>query len=249
MRHVKPVYYLYQVYKYGAFLPLLVLSTLFFAGCGLLLRALAGDRAASRMGAAWARFNSYLTPMFVDVLQTSTVDRDRSYVIVANHQSSYDIFVVYGWMPFDFRWVMKAELRDTPVLGYFCDRIGHIFVDRSDTEAAKKSINDARRRIGNGTSVMFFPEGTWSPDGELLEFKKGAFRLALDMRLPVLPVTIVDTRRILPSDTTALFPGRAKLVIHEPIEIDGYHDGNMHELMQRARDAIQKGLVEHHEYN
>ena len=105
-----------------------------------------------------------------------------------------------------------------------------------------QSINEAKERIQGGTSIMFFPEGTRSNDGRLLDFKKGAFKLAVDMKLPILPVTIINTRNILPSNSTALFPGRAKLVIHEAIDIVGYSDDNLEELMARARQAIQKGL-------
>ena len=89
---------------------------------------------------------------------------------------------------------------------------------------------------------MFFPEGTRSNDGQLLNFKKGAFKLAVDMKLPVLPVTIINTRNILPSNSTALFPGRAKLVIHEAIDITDYTDENLEVLMDRAKKAIQSGL-------
>lgn len=197
------------------------------------------------MGVAWARFNSAITPMPVQVIGREKIDRQQSYVIVGNHQSLFDIFVIYGWMPVDFIWVMKAELRNSPFIGYFCDKIGHVFVDRANQEAALASINSVKERITNGTSIMFFPEGTWSNDGKLLNFKKGAFRLAVDLRLPVLPVTIINTRNILPGDSLGLFPGWAKLIIHDPIRIEDYDKSNIDDLVIKAKDAVQKGLDEY----
>ena len=88
----------------------------------------------------------------------------QSYVIVSNHQSQYDILLMYGWLGTDFRWVMKKELRRVPVLGLACEKLGHIYVDRSDSAAAVASLNAARKKLVNGTSVVFFPEGTRSRD-------------------------------------------------------------------------------------
>ncbi|MFC1670684.1 lysophospholipid acyltransferase family protein [Spirochaetota bacterium] len=242
MRNIKPFLYLYQLYVYIILLPLFVLFTLIFGTLGALLTIIVNERVGSLMGVLWAKFNSYITPMFVKVIGKDKINKKKSYVIVANHQSMYDIFVVYGWMPVDFKWVMKIEMRTYPMIGYSCDKMGHVFIDRSNQVAALESINSARDKIKDGTSIMFFPEGTWSKDGKLLDFKKGAFRLALDMGLPVLPVTIVNIRKILPSDKFAIFPGSAKMVIHDPISIDDYNKENMDELMERARESIQKGL-------
>jgi 1-acyl-sn-glycerol-3-phosphate acyltransferase len=225
-------------------LPLFGLSTVVLVTIGLILLIISNAKIASTVGVTWARFNSSITPMFVRVVGKDKINRLLSYVIVANHQSLYDIFVIYGWMPVDFKWVMKAELRNSPLIGYFCNKIGHVFVDRSNSKAALSSINSVKNKITNGTSIMFFPEGTWSTNGKLLNFKKGAFRLALDLRLPVLPVTIINTRNILPGDSFGLFPGFVKLVIHDPIRIDDYNESNLHELAIRAKDTVQKGLDE-----
>ncbi|HOO70343.1 MAG TPA: lysophospholipid acyltransferase family protein [Spirochaetota bacterium] len=188
----------------------------------------------------WARLNSLVTPMSVEVIGEENVKNDQSYIIVANHQSQYDIFVVYGWFPGDFRWVMKKELRKAPVIGYFCEKAGHVYIDRSNTEAALQSINEAKSRISGGTSILFFPEGTRSPEAKLLPFKKGAFKFALDMGLPVLPVTIIGTKYILPNNTLALFPGKATMIIHKPIDIREYDEEHIGDLMERTRRVIQK---------
>ncbi|MCP4202018.1 MAG: 1-acyl-sn-glycerol-3-phosphate acyltransferase, partial [bacterium] len=134
------------------------------------------------------------------------------------------------------------ELRRVPGLGIGCEKLGHIYVDRSHSHAAIRSIKAARERITDGTSVVFFAEGTFGKGRELLAFKKGAFRMAIDLDLPILPVTIVGTREILPGGTWRLFPGRAKLIVHEPVEVTGHEHGKMSALIQEVRAAVQSGL-------
>ncbi|OPL12434.1 MAG: acyl-phosphate glycerol 3-phosphate acyltransferase [delta proteobacterium MLS_D] len=233
----------YQPYKWLIFGPWLVLSTLFFGATAPLLVPLTGPRATSRFcGRTWARMNGRLTPMSVTVEGRENVDPRQSYVIICNHQSQYDIFVLYGWLDIDFRWVLKQELRNIPALGVACERIGHIFIDRSDHEKALASINAAKERIRNGTSVLFFPEGSRSSDGRLRPFRKGAFKMAVDIDLPLLPVTIIGTKDILPNKTIDLFPGRATMVIHPPLDIAGYNDASLPALMDRARHVIASAL-------
>ena len=193
-------------------------------------------------GTIWARLNGYLTPIRVKVTGRENIDQTQSYVIVANHQSQYDIFVLYGWLGIDFKWVMKQELRKVPGIGIGCEKVGHIFIDRSNHEKALASLRAAKEKIVNGTSVIFFPEGTRSRDGSLGVFKKGAFKMAVDLRLPILPITIVGTRDILPTDSVDLFPGRARMIIHKPIDTGGYKDDNLDELVDRARGIIGSGL-------
>ncbi|MBN1533584.1 MAG: 1-acyl-sn-glycerol-3-phosphate acyltransferase [Spirochaetes bacterium] len=245
MREIKPIYYLYKIYKYLIFIPLLLLSTSILGVLASVLAIVAGPKIGTWMGVIWSRFNSLITPMFVKVTGKEHVDRKQSYVIVANHQSQYDIFVIYGWLPVDFRWVMKIQLRQIPFLGYACHKLGHVYIDRSNPQAAKDSINAAKERIRDGTSILFFPEGTRSSDGLLHDFKKGAFVMALDMGLPLLPLTIIGTRNVLPNNTADLFPGRVKLIIHPPIPTEGYDHDSMPELMERAWASIQRGLEEY----
>ncbi len=242
MRDIKPLFYIYQIYKYLIFYPLLGMATAVCGTLAAILAVLVGARVGSYMGVLWARFNSFITPMLVEVSGREHIDKNQSYIIVSNHQSQYDIFLIYGWLPIDFKWIMKIELRKVPFLGYACYKLGHIYVDRSNSHAALESINAAKKRIKGGTSIMFFPEGTRSHDGKLRKFKKGAFKLALDMRLPILPVTINNTRKILPNNSTALFPGRVEMIIHEAIDINGYNDKNLQELMVRVIEAIEKDL-------
>ncbi len=228
-----------NVYKWGVLAPVVGVSTLLLGLVCLLLCAIFPPGLAGRWcGVVWARINALFALMQVHVQGREHVDRARSYVVVANHQSQLDILVVYGWLGLDFRWVMKQELRKVPVLGVACKRMGHIFIDRSNNAAAVASINRAKTIIGEGTSVFFFPEGTRSRDGTMLPFKKGAFRLAVDLQVPVLPVSIVGTYDILPPDTVSFRPGRAKLIFHPPIETSGCGSEKIPALMKAARAVI-----------
>ncbi|MDJ0667341.1 MAG: lysophospholipid acyltransferase family protein [Desulfobacterales bacterium] len=230
---------LYSIYKWLVVIPVLGLST-FINGMSVVAMVwFVNPKTLSRIfGTSWARVNSWFTPMMVRVYGREHIDPNQSYVIVCNHQSQYDIFVLYGWLGIDFKWIMKQELRNIPVIGVACEKLGHIYVDRSNREAALGAIEAAKSRLTDGTSVLFFPEGTRSRDGRLKKFKRGAFYLALDLHLPLLPITINGTRAILPSDTLDLFPGRATMTIHEPIAIEGYGRENIVALAEQVRQKI-----------
>lgn len=234
---------LYQPYKYLVYAPFLGVSTFFFASLAVILCLFVKPRVVSAVtGVPWARLNAFFTPMRVTVTGRENLDPRQSYVVVSNHQSHFDIFVLYGFLGIDFRWIMKQELRKVPGIGISCYRLGHIFVDRSNHAAALASIDAAKERITDGTSVLFFPEGTRSRSGRLRTFKKGAFHFARDLGLPVLPVTIVGTRDVLPSDGIDLKPGSARLIIHPPIELEGNSREEIAVLMTRVRDTIAAPL-------
>ena len=238
------LYILYWPYKVFIFAPFLVVSTLSFGSLAviLLMVGCSPKFVSDLCGARWSRLNSWMTPMFVSVEGRENIDPKQSYVIASNHQSHYDIFVLYGWLGVDFKWVMKQELRKVPALGIACDKVGHIFIDRSNKKAALDSLNEAKKKITGGTSVLFFPEGTRSGKEEMGDFKKGAFRMALDLDIPILPITILGTGKILPPKTRRLFPGRAKLIIHPPISLEGFDLDHIEDLMDATRAIIQVGL-------
>jgi len=235
--------YLYQVYIWLIFYPVGFTLT-FLAG---LLTALASiiwnPRIASRYVAAnWGKIIAWLTPMFVTVEGSENLDKSRTYVVVCNHQSQYDIFLVYGWLDLDLKWVMKAEIREIPGVGIGCEKAGHIFVDRGNPEQTRKAVSDALKRVGNGVGILFFVEGSRSIDGKLRPFKKGAFRLAASQGLPILPITIVGTRDIQRPKSMLITPGKASLVIHPAIEVKGEDPQEIRELMNQARVAITSAM-------
>lgn len=231
---------LYQPYKWLIFLPLFLFGTVFFVCIGIIVLVFFDDRMANRTaGVWWARFNAYITPVRVLATGREYVKKGRSYIVVANHQSLFDILVLYGWLGFDLKWVMKKELRRIPVFGYAGEKGGNIYIDRSNPSAAYESLAVAKERIVKGTSIIILPEGTRSRTGELGEFKRGAFWLAQHLGLPLLPVTLDGTRRVLPARSLDLFPGTVRMVIHPPIEPD---NRPFDDIISEVRARIQKGL-------
>lgn len=236
-------YWPYQLYAWLVFVPLAVVLTLLFSTLTVIFAWLVNPNFASRVfGGTWARVVASLTPIRVVVEGSEHAQGDRSYVVASNHQSQYDILVIYGWLKLDLKWVMKKELRKLPGIGIGCEKAGHIFVERRNPKQAAQAINDALNRLGDGIGLLFFPEGTRSPDGRLLQFKKGAFRTAIDQQLPLLPVTVVGTREILPARTLRLFPGTVRLVIHPPIETAGMTVEQVDTLLAQAREVIDSAL-------
>jgi len=237
---------IYQPYKWLFFVPFFTLSTFFFGSMAVILCMIFDPSLPSFIcGSTWARVNGWLTPMFVRVKGRENIDKNQSYIIAANHQSQYDIFLLYGWLGIDFKWVMKQELRKVPFIGISCEKIGHIFINRSDRKAAVASINAAKKKIVNGTSVIFFPEGTRSRTGKLGNFKKGAFKMAVDLELPILPVSIIGTRDILPPDTADIFPGNVTMIIHKPVSVKGYSENNLQELSDKIKNIINMPIQSH----
>lgn len=239
----KFLFWLYQLYFWPVFLPLVAVLTLLFATLTSLFATLVNARFASRVFAVtWARVLARLTPMAVTVIGAEHAHRDQTYVVVCNHQSQYDILLVYGFLDLDLKWVMKKELRKIPGIGFGCEKAGHIFVDRQNPRLARQSVREALGRLGDGVGILFFAEGTRSLDGRLLPFKKGAFRLAIEQQLPVLPVTLSGTRDIMPAKQLKVFPGRGTMRIHPAIDTRGMDIEKLGELLEQTRETIASGL-------
>ncbi len=231
---------LYTAYKWIFVAPFLVFSTAILGSLIIVLSFLGAPDFASRMfGPVWAKINAAVSLIGVQTTGQEHIEPGQSYVIVANHQSLIDIYLLYGYLGMDIKWVMKQELRSVPILGLACELMGHVIVDRSNTESALASMERARERIKDDMSVIFFAEGTRSRSGELKPFKKGAFRMAQELNLPILPITIHNTFEILPSDTVDLRPGIARMTIGAPVSVDAIVDTA--DLAASSEDNLNAG--------
>lgn len=240
-----PLQLLLYIYRWTVVVPVLVLTVIVHCTSIIILAMIGLPRFANTVVARnWARFNAFVSLMKVEVQGREKVDKNQSYVIVANHRSLVDIYVLLGFSGLDGIWVMKKELRAIPILGLAAEKLGYIIVDRSNTEADLKSLQTARSGWVKGTSIIFFAEGTRSRDSEMLPFKKGAFRMALDLKLPILPMSIHGTPEILPADTTHLFPGKVRLVIHDPIATENLDPNSIDALLEQTRSVLTKALQE-----
>jgi len=166
----------------------------------------------------------------------------RPYIFAANHQSQFDIFVLQGFLGFDFRWLAKLELFRVPVFGKAMELAGYIPVDRAHSRKAIQSLDEAARRIAAGASVVIFPEGTRSPDGRLGHFKPGAMVLAIKAGVPVVPVGIVGTHQVLPKGKLLARPGRVEIRVGEAIATDSYTVKQKQELAELLQARVAELL-------
>lgn len=233
-------YWLYQPYKWFVFTPLMLVNSIVFAILAALFALTISPRAGSFMGHCWARMSCWLTPVWAFVKGKENIERKKSYVIVANHQTGWDIFLLYGYLPVDFRWLMKKELRKVPFIGFASEKVGHIFIDRSSPRAAMHSLEEAKNKLVNGNSVVIFPEGTRSRNKEMRPFKKGAFKLAFELGLDILPITIVNSYKIKRKGFYNIVPARAGLVIHPVIHSSDFHN-DIEGLMLKTRRVLESG--------
>jgi 1-acyl-sn-glycerol-3-phosphate acyltransferase len=224
------------------FIPYLAVSTAFFGSMAFLV-AYVSSRTPFYIGCVWARLLCWANFTRVRVSGLEHMVPGQSYVIMSNHESHFDILAVYGHFWRQFRWVMKQELRRVPFLGAACDRIGHIFIDRSDRERAIASLNAAKPRLAGGVSVLFFPEGTRSRDGRMKEFKKGGFVMAQDMALPILPMSVSGTYKVLPGKSLRLLPGSVRITLHAPVNTAAYGPDDRDRLIADVRARIASGLT------
>jgi 1-acyl-sn-glycerol-3-phosphate acyltransferase len=164
-----------------------------------------------------------------------------AYVVVANHQSFLDIFLISN-IPHEMKWVAKKELFKIPWVGWAFFLVGDIAIDRGDPASALKVMAKARRYLHNGMSVMMFPEGTRSRDGKLLPFKAGAFKVAVDAGVPVLPIAVSGTAQGMPKGSPWVRPSRLTVRILEPVPTAGMGDRDLRRLRDGVRDTIARAL-------
>lgn len=235
--------YLFQFYVWLFIYPFSWALTALVAVVVSFLSILGAAQFAGRYVARpWGRIILWITPVKVEIININKVMNKQSYVVVANHQSTYDILVLYGYLPLDFKWVMKIELRKVPFIGFACEKMGHIYVDRKNRQASIKAMKEAREKLVHGNSVVFFPEGTRSQGKQLRPFKKGAFRMAEDLQLPILPISIDGADRVLPSGGLFITPGKITLTFHDPISVSEINEDNIAQVMQQAKVKIASAI-------
>jgi len=186
----------------------------------------------------WAYTMLAVSFVRTEIKNKEKITKGQSYIIISNHQSHYDILALVTTLGIQFRWFIKKEILKVPLFGYGLYASRNIFIDRSDTARAIESINKGIDRLPTGAGVMVFAEGTRSSDGRIQEFKKGGFIAAITRQIPILPVTVNGSRRVLPKGSLAVRPGKIQVVIGHPIETDGYTAETVQELMDQTRRTI-----------
>lgn len=195
-------------------------------------------------GKWWSVFICRILLLPVKVVGRENIDRKTSYVFVVNHQSAVDIFLIYGFLNHNFKWMMKKSLRKIPFVGIACEKARHIFVDRSSPSRVKETIVNARSTLQHGISLVVFPEGSRTRNGHVGVFRKGAFLLADELQLPVVPITLNGPFDVLPRTKGVIFMHRhpMTLIIHRPIVPQGEGRTEIKQLSDLSREIIVSDL-------
>ena len=201
-----------------------------------------GGNFAHLVGRLWAKSIVLVSRVKVSVQGLEHIDPGTTYVYMANHQSMFDILALLGYLPVQFRWLAKMELFHIPLFGYSMARAGYIGIDRSNRKAAYKSLQEAAQRIAQGVSVVVFPEGTRSPDGQIKPFKAGGFYLAIRSGRPIVPIVICGSHHVMPKGMFRVSPGRIVLSINPPIETTAYNNTSKEMLMESVRSTMKRDL-------
>ncbi len=165
-------------------------------------------------------------------------------ILVANHRSWFDIFALSAALDHSFVFIGKKEISSIPLVGMVWQKVGHIAIDRSDRQAAVASLERADRLLREGRTIVIFPEGTRSPDGRLGRFKKGAFVIAIRSQVPIIPVAIRGTGRIMKKGSWEIEPGRATISVGKPIATRGLTLADRDALSRRCREEVARRLKE-----
>ena len=192
---------------------------------------------AHRCATAWARAILATTGVRVRVQGLAHLEPQRSYVFAANHQSIYDIPIVFASIPFQLRIVAKESLGRIPFLGWHLRRAGHLLVDRKNP--GPDIVQKMRRLVNESSSLIVFPEGTRSTDGTVARFKKGPFLVAADAALPVVPVSIANSRHVMKKGRLMVCPGEVTLTIHPPVPTGNVRRDEVISFAERIRDTVR----------
>lgn len=235
--------YLFALYQWLVAIPMLAVVTIIVALLTSIGSILFGGKWCGYYPPKiWAKCWCVLFFVKVEVINRELIDKNTSYVFVANHQGAFDIFSIYGYLNHNFKWMMKKSLENIPFVGMACRCVGHIMVDRSSAAAVKRTMDKAQETLREGMSLVVFPEGARSWNGQMRNFKKGAFKLAVEFGLPLVPITINGAFDVMPRYTYMIRPGRITLTIHKPImpKPEGH---NMENVVNECYNSIHSDLA------
>lgn len=193
---------------------------------------------------AWGKTILFIMGFRVKIEGKEKIDKHKSYLFCPNHTSMIDIMLMFAVSKNPFVFVGKKELAKIPIFGYVFKK-SSILVDRSNRESARKAFNDAQRKLANGRSVCIFPEGGVPEEHILLDdFKSGAFRMAIEHQIPIVPITFYDCKKRFSYTFFSGSPGVLRVKIHDLISPENYTLENRNELKQKTFDILYESLLE-----
>lgn len=233
----------FSIYQWFVFAPIFILITILTALIVMIMAPVFGNKFWGYYPPKWwSRLTCWLSLCRIKTRGHENIDPDKSYIFVANHQSSYDIFLTYGFLNHNIIWMQKQSLRSIPFVGFASEKAGHVFVDNSSPSKRAMSIKNAKSKIVDGVSIVIFPEGRRTINGKMGVFKKGAFHIAHDLKLPIVPITINGAYDVLKRNTFDLKPGKMELIIHKPLNTDNITEEDIPQLIDKTENIIKSGL-------
>lgn len=239
---MKYLYRIYQLFIAAPLVALLTLLTTLVTTLGCILGN--GHFWGYYPGKCWSWLTIRILLLPVKVEGHEHLDKKQSYVFVSNHQGAFDIFLIYGFLGRNFKWMMKYQLRKMPFIGMACQAAHHIFVDKRGTAKIKQTYLEARQTLKDGMSLVVFPEGARTFTGHMGDFKRGAYMLASDLQLPVVPLTINGSFQVMPRmrDMKWVQWHPLTLTIHEPIPPKEQSSENITATLQESYQVIMNAL-------
>jgi 1-acyl-sn-glycerol-3-phosphate acyltransferase len=239
-----------DIYDFGGFSAVfrtIIFYLLFFPWTLLnLLVAIAisirGQKAIHNVGIFWGKSCLRLAGLKLNVYGAKNIPVNQPVVYVSNHQSNFDIPILYAGLPLQFRWLAKQELFKIPLFGIAMKRSGYIPIDRRDRRKTMQSMNAAAKRIQEGASVIIFPEGTRSPNGKLQSFKKGALLLAIKAKVPIVPVTIRGSYQVQKKNSLRIHSSQPEVIFSPALDPSELAANQIDELTTRIYDQIAANL-------
>ena len=238
--------YLYRIYQLFIAAPVILVATIITAVTVTIGSTLGnGHFWGYYPGRWWGWVIIRVLLLPVKVEGRENLQSGQSYVFVSNHQGAFDIFLIYGFLQRNFKWMMKRQIRNIPLVGLACEASHQIFVDKRGPSKIKETYTKARATLKDGMSLVVFPEGSRSFTGHMGVFRRGAFMLADELQLPVAPLTINGSFNVMPRMRDMHFVNwhPLTLTIHKPIAPIGQGAENIKHLEQESYQVVMSGLV------
>ncbi|MCP4748220.1 MAG: 1-acyl-sn-glycerol-3-phosphate acyltransferase [Desulfobacteraceae bacterium] len=236
----------FQVFVHTVVIYIWVIAATIFFGTTAIVFSLFSKTGNSVQYVArtWAWSILWVSGIQVVVNGLENIEKHKSCILMSNHQSNFDIPVLFTRLNLQFRWLAKAELFKIPIFGRGMRGAGYISIDRSNRKSAFMSLKKAAGIIRDGkASVMIFPEGTRSSDGSLLSFKTGGFILAIDAAAPIIPIVIKGTHAIMPKNSLLIRRQIVTVDIKSAIDTKSYTRKGKDDLMAHVRTVMTKELA------
>lgn len=200
------------------------------------------EKLITEVSEGWARKLMEKSGSTVEVIGAENVPKNENLTIIANHQGYFDIPIILGYVDTPKAFISKTEMENIPMLSNWMRHMGCIFLDRTSAKTSLKGILDGVKLLKNRKSIVIFPEGTRSETGELGEFKEGAFKLATKSKTRVLPITLINSDKLMKKGSLKINITNIKIIIDKPIEMTEEYEKNTVKLAENVKEVISLNL-------